>query len=216
MAELQTKGIILRKTNFGDNDLIFDVLSNDGKVSGFFARGARKIKSKFAGVIQLGHVVNITYSSGKNLQYPNEITLDRSHFFSFYSKSIAAMNFYTDLLSITRAVAKDLEDERLFETITQAYHHAEMGEDLTLLYNSFIEIILELIGVDSDLKCYYTGQIIADNEFYYHPETNRVISVEKKPKSIDLPLITRDPIFDKGYLKKLILEHINHKMVLKF
>jgi DNA repair protein RecO len=216
MADIRTKGIILRKTNFGDNDVIFDLLNDEGKIIGFFARGARKMKSKFSGVLQLGHIVRLEYATGKNLNYPNEISIDQENLYSFYSKSIATMNFYTDLISITRAVAKDLEDERLFYCITYAFSQAENGEDITELYNTFLERILEMIGVDTSLKCYFSGSLIREEEFYYQPDTNKVISKERKPKTIDLPLITSDKVFLKGYLKKLVFEHVNHKMVLKF
>lgn len=216
MANLHTKGIIIRKTNFGDNDVIFDLLSCEGNIFGFFARGARKMKSKFSGVIQLGQVVLIEYTSGKNLNYPNEISIEREYYVTFYSRSLSDMNFYTDVLTITRTVAKDFEDQRLFEACVKAFMQVEKGEKTLTTYNIFIETILKIIGIDAHLKCYFSGQLIEDEEFYYQPETNKVFAIDYKPKTIDIPLITYDEVFQKGYLKKLILEHINHKMILKF
>jgi DNA repair protein RecO len=216
MAELTLKGIILRKTNFGDNDVIFDVLTDEGSIVGFFARGARKMKSRFSGVLQLGQVVLIDYATGKNLNYPSEIGIDSTNLFSFYSKSISHMNLYTDILTISRTIAKDLEDRRIFEYIVESFHKVDSGDELTDVYNDFLSGILQVIGVDTGLKCYFTGEMINDREFYYHAETNRVISKPKRPKSIDVPLISFDKVFLKGFLKRLFLEHVSHKIKLKF
>lgn len=216
MSELSLKGIIIRKTNFGDNDVIFDVLANDGHVVGFFGRGARKIKSKFSGVIQLGMVIKLNYSIGKNLNYPTEISIDNANLFSFYSKTTQNMNFYTDILSVARGIAKDMEDSRIFDITLRALNFAQDGEDLYDSYNEFLTNMLELIGVDTRLKCYFSGELINDKEFYYQHETNKVISIANKPKSIDAPMIVSDKVFVKGFLKRLVYEHINHRMVLKF
>lgn len=215
MKNLQAKCIILRKTNFSEYDVIFDVLTSEGKMIGFFARGARKMKSKFSGVLQVGHVVDISYSTGKNLNYPTEISIDKENLFSFYSKSIENMNFYVDVITIVRAVAKDLEDERLFETVLTAFQKADEGEDLVEIYNQFLTEVLEIIEVDIRLKCYYSGELIKEKEFYYSPDSNRVISIDKKPNSIDLPKISFDKVFYKNYLQKLILEHVHAKIRLK-
>ncbi len=212
----KTKGIILRKTVYGENDIIFDLLNEEGKMLGFFARGAKKIKSRFSGVLQLGHVVEVAYSTGKNLQYPNEITLIKKHLYSFCSKTMQGMNFYADILSIARVVAKDLEAPELYESVVTGLDEAERGGDLLKTYNTLLENILYLIGVETELTCYYSGELISENQFYYAAEINRVISKSRKPETIDLPLVTFDPGFFKEYLKKLVYEHVQSRLKLKF
>jgi DNA repair protein RecO len=216
VSQHKIKAIITRKTNFGDNDIIFDVLSDEGKIIGFFARGARKIKSRFSGVLQLGIVVNITYTTGKNLNYPNEISLDTKNLFSFYTRSLEHMNFYTDIITILKAVSKDLEDRSLFEMTIDAFSRVQNSEDPIIVYNDFLNNILELIGVATELRCNVSGEEINEPEFYYIPESNRLISEAEKPKSLDLLKISFDKVFYKQYLQKLIYEHVHQKLKLKF
>jgi DNA repair protein RecO len=216
MKDNRVTGIILRKTNYSDNDIIFDVLSESGEVVGFFARGARKLKSRFVGVLQLGHIVNITFSTGKNLNYPTEVTIDKKNLFSFYSKNMDAMNFYIDVITITKAIAKDLESEELFHYTVDSYQRAEKGEKLIDIYNDFLNNVLHLIGAETELRCFFSGETINESEFFYLPESNKIFSQKNKPKTINAELITSDSVFQKKYLQKLIYEHIHHKLNLKF
>jgi len=214
--EAKIKGIIIRKTNFSDNDIIFDVLTETGGVIGFFARGARRMKSKFSGVIQLGLIVDITYSTGKNLNYPREISIDNNNYFSFYRQSMDAMHFYTDILAILKSIAKDLEEPELFTIVIDAFHQADQGNNLTQVYSNFLIALLELISIETDLKCYISGEVISEPEFYYSPDTNKTVSLTKKPLGVQLEKIHHSIEFSKIYLQKLVLEHINPRLRLKF
>ena len=210
------RGIIIRKTNFSESDVIFDVLSESGEIVGFFARSARKIKSKLVSVLQLGNVVNITYSIGKNLNYPIEVEADRNNLFTFYAKNMDGMRFYSDILKIGGIIGKDYNSQELFELIVSAFNQAEQSGNLTEIYNDFISQLLQLLGYETEVKCFSSGEIISEKEFFYHPETNRVFSNSNKPKSLDIPQISFDQVFFKNYLQKLFIEHVRQKMKFKF
>lgn len=65
MKQIVTKGIVLRRTNFGEADRIITVLTVDqGKIR-LVAKGARRIKSKLAGGIELLSLNDITFAPGK-------------------------------------------------------------------------------------------------------------------------------------------------------
>ena len=65
MKHINTQGIVLRRTDFGEADRIITFLTPDqGKVGGL-ARGVRKQKSKLAGGIELFSVSDITYLLGR-------------------------------------------------------------------------------------------------------------------------------------------------------
>jgi DNA repair protein RecO len=217
MKQNKARGIIIRKTNFSDNDIIFDLLTDEGKVIGFFARGARKLKSRYSGTLQIGMVVIVTYTAGKNLQYPNEINLDAKHLFSFYRKSLKHMDLYMDVISILKTIGKDLEDPELFSITLECFDAVEKDGDLINSYNEFLNKILHLISIESSLNCAITGETINEKEFYYVPESNKVISEANKPHSLNnLTKINYSESFYKEYLQKLILEHVHNKLRLKF
>ena len=46
--EKSINGIVLKQIDYKDNDAIINVLSSDGKIYGFYARGVKKITSKNA------------------------------------------------------------------------------------------------------------------------------------------------------------------------
>ena len=62
----QTKGIILQKRDFRENDRLFVIYTEDlGKIEAV-CRGARKIKSKMAGHLDYFSVINFMFASGRN------------------------------------------------------------------------------------------------------------------------------------------------------
>lgn len=213
---LKTRGIIVRKVNYSENDIIFDVLNEDGEIIGFFGRSARKIKSRLVSVLQLGNVVNITYSVGKNLNYPSEVEIDRTNIFSFYSKSIEGMRFYSDVIKIISIISKDYHSPDIFELTIKAFQDAESGGKLTEVYNEFLSELLQILGYETEIKCFFSGEVINEKEFFYHPETNRVFSSKNKPKTLDIPQISFDQTFFKNYLQKLFMEHVRQRMKFKF
>jgi DNA repair protein RecO (recombination protein O) len=66
MQAINTQGIILTRTDFGEADRILHFLTPDrGKVSGI-AKGVRKSKSKLAGGIELFSISELSFIVGKS------------------------------------------------------------------------------------------------------------------------------------------------------
>lgn len=66
MQRVSNKYIILKKTKYGEADLIFQALGVDGARSSFMARSALKSKKRFGGgVLEPLHFVNLTYKPAK-------------------------------------------------------------------------------------------------------------------------------------------------------
>lgn len=67
MSELQDKFIILKKTKYGEADLIVHALSSVGAKKSFIARAALKSKKRFGGgVLEPTHYVLLSYKQGKS------------------------------------------------------------------------------------------------------------------------------------------------------
>ena len=82
LADIRTKAIVLRRTNYGEADRILNLLTDQGKISAI-AHGVRKEKSKLAGGIELFSVSDITYHEGRN----NDLcTLTSAKMLEFYDK----------------------------------------------------------------------------------------------------------------------------------
>lgn len=71
----KTTGIIIRKVDFGEADRIVTVLTDElGKID-CVAKGARRLKSKFCGRLELFYNVDITCFQGRNLSIIKEVNL---------------------------------------------------------------------------------------------------------------------------------------------
>lgn len=65
MNQLKTEGIVLQRTDYGEADRILTVLSSDQGKLHLIAKGARRVKSKLAGGIELFSVSELLYVQGK-------------------------------------------------------------------------------------------------------------------------------------------------------
>lgn len=67
MSDLQDKFIILKKTKYGEADLIIHALSQAGAKKSFMARAALKSKKRFGGgILEPTHFVLLSYKKGKS------------------------------------------------------------------------------------------------------------------------------------------------------
>ena len=70
MSSFSTPAIMLRRTDFGDYDLILTVFTlNRGKLS-IIAKSAKKSIKRFSGILELFYVLDIVYSPGRGRRLP--------------------------------------------------------------------------------------------------------------------------------------------------
>ena len=70
---IKTTGIVLRRIDFGEADQMVHILTQDqGKVT-VLAKGARRLKSRFLGKLELLSYVKLTYFQGRGLGHLNEV-----------------------------------------------------------------------------------------------------------------------------------------------
>lgn len=107
MKRLQTKGIILSRTDFGEADRIITVLTPDEGKLRLMAKGVRKPKSKLAGGIELFSVSDLTFIRGKG-----EIgTLISSRLDTHYGRIVQDMGRVQLGYELIKLLNKATEDE---------------------------------------------------------------------------------------------------------
>ncbi|MBM3699372.1 MAG: DNA repair protein RecO [Actinobacteria bacterium] len=67
MSSYKTKAIILKSYNLGEADKILKLFSNENGLVDAVAKGARKIKSKFGGRLEVFNFLELELSKGRNL-----------------------------------------------------------------------------------------------------------------------------------------------------
>ena len=202
---METTGIIVRKVNYGESDVIFTLYTAEGDMPGFFARGAKKLKSRYSGVVQLGYVVSVTYNKGRALNYPQEIYLDKRYVWDFYAKSSGHMNFYTDCILIVREIGKDMSDPHLYDSFLEAMTKAQKGnQNLQDVYTEFLNKVLHSIGKETELRCQSTGKIISEPECYYSLSSNAIFGSGTTSEAVNLERVAIDNMFIKLYYQRLL------------
>ncbi|BDQ05123.1 MAG: hypothetical protein KatS3mg084_0641 [Candidatus Dojkabacteria bacterium] len=207
-------GIILNKVPFGEKDMIFNLLDEDGDRKAFFVRGVQNLKSKFVGYIQIGYVLHIVCTKGKNFFYPQEMHLDLGNIFDFYKKSIDHLNCYLDLVNIAASISRDIHSKDLYQKLLSSLSALQQSTDsLEKIYNDYIEFCIKSYGIK------LTELELIEQQggyFYYHFASNNVFLHTHKPASIDVQLIRFDLKFKKFYLQKCFYNYIDNHIKLKF
>lgn len=75
MPSYKTKAIVLKSYNLGEADKILKLFSKDNGLIDAVAKGARKIKSRFGGRLELFNFVELELSRGRNLDIINQAEL---------------------------------------------------------------------------------------------------------------------------------------------
>lgn len=63
--DIRCKGLVLRRTNFGEADRVVNFLTERGVIAAI-AKGVRREKSKMAGAIELFCIADLTFHEGRN------------------------------------------------------------------------------------------------------------------------------------------------------
>lgn len=117
MSHIQTKAIVLSRTNYGEADRIMNLITpGHGKIS-VIAKGVRREKSKLAGGVELLAISDLSLHQGKgNLSIVTAARLDT--FFSHILKDYDRMQYaYYLLKDISKAA--ELVPEPEFYDITE-------------------------------------------------------------------------------------------------
>src|SRR5205814_1274862 len=103
---INTQGVVLSRTDFGEADRIIHFLTPDhGKVTGI-AKGVRKSKSKLAGGIELFSISELTFIVGKSEIY----TIISARLINHFDNIVKDLNRTNIGYDFLRMVNKATED----------------------------------------------------------------------------------------------------------
>lgn len=152
--QVKTKVFILRKTRYGDNDLILNCLTPEGGRLSLFARSALKSKKRFGGgVLEPTHYIHVMYedkSSGKNssrLHTLKEASLieDFPGVRTDYSRIEAALYFVKLVSDIVKE--GEVDSAEIFNLLGNTLTATETSRHLDWLRTHFEVKILSQQGV---------------------------------------------------------------------
>lgn len=146
IKHINTKGIILTRTNFGEADRIITFITPDhGKVRAI-AKAVRKSKSKLAGGIELFSVSELGLINGRG-----EIrTLIHSRLITHYGnivKNLERTQLAYELMRITNKATEDVAESEYFNLLNEGLAALDNHEiDIHIIETWFYMRLLKLSG----------------------------------------------------------------------
>ena len=162
---LNTQGIVLARTNFGEADRIITVLTPDHGKLRLMAKGTRRVKSKLAGGIELFSVSEISFIAGKG----DIGTLVSSRLITHYGKIVTDINrtmLGYELLKRLNKATEDSTDEEYFNLLKSALDALNGELNATLLELWFDAQLLKMSGHQPNLNTDITGTKLAPDQHY--------------------------------------------------
>lgn len=156
------EGYILHTKDFGETSLISELFSKElGKVS-LIAKGAKKPKSKFFGMLQTSNKVRVCLSGRSDLK-----TLIEAELLSSLSSTELSISAYSYLYVnelIANVIPKDTHAEDIFNLYDKLMIHAKNSQLDEISLRSFEMELLELLG----FGIHFSPDTIANKDQSYH------------------------------------------------
>lgn len=201
----KTKGIILKRQDFGEADKILTIYTaSQGKIKAK-ALGIRKVLSKLGGHLELFNLVDLSLVTGKSLDtitacqtietFPNLKGNLRKTSLAYYAAEL--------LDKLTLEKQKDYRIFRLIEEIFTALNNKAPVEkkNFYLLIRSFELKLLSFLGYTPELKkCVACGKLIKPELCYFSVVLGGLLCSADKKQDIKSIKITPNAIKTIRYL----------------
>lgn len=180
MNSLQTRGIVLKRTDYGEADRIVTMLTPDHGKLRLMARGVRKPKAKLAGGIELFSVSDLSFIRGKG-EMGTLISARLDKHYGRIVKDIGRVQTGYDLLKMLDRATEDEPEKEYFELLQQsleALDDTDVG--LELIRAWFGAHLLKLSGHAPNLETTSAGEKLKEDQNYVFDFEQ--MSFEPKPR----------------------------------
>jgi DNA repair protein RecO len=168
MKQLQTTGIVLKRTLYGEADRILTLLTPEhGKIS-LMAKGVRKPKSKLAGGIELFSVSDISYIQGKS-ELGTLVSCRLKIHYGHIVNSIDRVQLGYDLIKMLHKSTEDQPEPEYFLLLEHAFSALDDNSiSLELIRAWFQAQLLKQAGHQPNLLTDTKGQkLMADKSYIF-------------------------------------------------
>lgn len=166
MNRIVTKGIVLRRLDYGEADRIVTMLTPDHGKLGLIAKGVRRPKSKLAGGIELFSVSTVTFIRGRG-ELATLISCRLDEHYGNIVKDINRVQLgYDILLKLDKATEDEPESEYfdLLRLTLAALDKPQVPADLIKIW--FSAQLLRLSGHSPNLQIDAAGQNLQSDKLY--------------------------------------------------
>lgn len=149
---IKTEGIVLKKRNLLNKDIVLTVLSeNKGKI-GIFAKGIRKITSRRQPHIQTGNLITLLLSEQDSRYYLQETTLI-SGFSKIKDNEIKRNSLYTILFILERILPDNQQEVQVYNLTKKFLIELSESEKFTTIrLTHYINTLMQILGFIHEKK----------------------------------------------------------------
>jgi DNA repair protein RecO (recombination protein O) len=166
MNQLQTRGIILNRTEYGEADRIITLLTPDFGKLRLMAKGVRKIKSKLAGGIELFSISDITFIRGRS-EIGTLVSARLDRHYGAIVKDITRVQLGYDLIKQLNKATEDEPEAAYFQLLEQAFIALDDESVLLALIRLWFQAqLLWLAGHSPNLRTDTAGTKLVATELY--------------------------------------------------
>ncbi|MBN2096510.1 DNA repair protein RecO [Candidatus Peregrinibacteria bacterium] len=142
--QIKTTGIVIRKCDFGEADRIVTVLTDDyGKID-LLAKGARRLKSKFCGRLELFNEIDLSGSAGRELHYLDEADLIKAY---PEEKNVGRHRILFYLAELTnRLIPSGQQAEGAYPLLQETLYHLQKTDRLETILHAYLIKLLTFTG----------------------------------------------------------------------
>lgn len=164
--DLKTRGIVLRRTNYGEADRILNIITPVGKVSAI-ARGVRKEKSKLAGGVEMLTCSDYVIHFGKGEM--GVVTSARMvRYYGELLKNYEMMELVGTILKKINRAAESSDNAEYYEIAEQCLEALEAGVDRKMVEAWFVLNLGKAMGEQMNLYRDTTGnKLVVDGRYVW-------------------------------------------------
>lgn len=166
MKQIQTKGIVLSRTDYGEADRILTLLTPDHGKLRLMARGVRKSRSKLAGSIELFSTTDITFIEGRG-EIGTLISARLAKHYGRIVQRLERVQLGYELIKLLNRATEDQPEPDYYDLLEQAFAALDdPAINLDLIACWFESCLLRLAGHTPNLQTDTEGQKLAASVRY--------------------------------------------------
>ena len=165
-----TRAIILKSVDYQESSKIVTILSEEHGKMALLVRGIKKPKSKFAGLIESGHILDVVYyyKGSRSVQILSEASIHTSlmqHGFT-YEKSIV---LFTILEMYGQLIHEGEKNVQMFNMLINILEWMSQKSEISFILIPYVQIRAADalgLGISSELE-----NLVKESDYFFNVET---------------------------------------------
>lgn len=172
MKTERTRGIVLRRTSYGEFDRILQLLTPLGRRS-VMARGVRKEKSKLAGGVELFAVSDVVIGQGKgDLGVLTSARL--VHFYRHILADYDRLQFGYEAVRLVMRASESVDEPEWFDVLVEVFAGLDSASvNLLLVETWFYMRYSALLGAELNVELDVHGEKLREGDLYRYDDAER-------------------------------------------